>query len=52
VGYGDDRPLVPNRDAQGVAIPLNQEKNRRVMIKLTRHAGPTVGGQSTSSSQG
>jgi len=35
IGYGETRPLVPNRDAQGIAIPVNQAQNRRVVIKLT-----------------
>jgi chemotaxis protein MotB len=34
VGYGEARPLVPNRDEQGNPIPENQSQNRRVVIKL------------------
>ncbi len=33
-GYGDSKPLVPNNDDQGNAIPKNQDKNRRVVIRL------------------
>lgn len=36
VGYGESRPLVPNRDANGVAIPENQSQNRRVLIRLVK----------------
>lgn len=36
IGYGETRPLVPNRDEQGNAIPENQSQNRRVVIKLTK----------------
>lgn len=36
VGYGESRPVVPNRDANGVAIPANQAQNRRVVIKLVK----------------
>lgn len=35
-GYADTFPKVPNRDAQGRAISLNQEKNRRVVIRLEK----------------
>ncbi len=49
VGYGDARPLLPNRDLSGAPIAANQEKNRRVLIKLTRHAAPTVGSESVAS---
>lgn len=34
MAYGDKRPLVPNRDKNGNAIPLNQAKNRRVTIRI------------------
>ena len=34
MAYGDQRPLVPNRDKKGNAIPLNQAKNRRVTIRI------------------
>ena len=43
VGYGEARAIVPNRDAAGVAISLNQSQNRRVVIKLLKHVVPTVG---------
>lgn len=42
VGYGETRPLVPNRDANGTAIPINQDQNRRVVIKIFRHAEPLI----------
>jgi chemotaxis protein MotB len=35
-GYADTFPKVPNRDANGTAIPQNQSQNRRVVIKLER----------------
>ena len=35
-GYADTRPLLPNRDGNGVAIPENQAKNRRVVIGLEK----------------
>jgi chemotaxis protein MotB len=33
IGYGDTRPKVPNRDANGVPIPENQAQNRRVVLR-------------------
>lgn len=33
-GYADCYPKVPNRDAAGKAIALNQAKNRRIVIRL------------------
>lgn len=33
-GYGSSRPAFPNRDEQGQAIPLNQSRNRRVVVKV------------------
>ena len=36
IGYGETRPLLPNRDAQGNSIPDNQTQNRRVVIKLIK----------------
>lgn len=42
VGYGEARPMVPNRDANGVAIPTNQAQNRRVVIKLMKGKGKTL----------
>lgn len=36
-GFADSRPIVPNRDVNGIAIPENQEKNRRVMIYVRRN---------------
>jgi chemotaxis protein MotB len=38
VGYGDARPLVPNRDEKGNAIAENQAQNRRVVIKIMKSA--------------
>ena len=35
-GYADTFPKVPNRDAAGKAIPENQAKNRRVIIRLEK----------------
>ncbi|HMK68945.1 MAG TPA: hypothetical protein VK433_10375, partial [Stellaceae bacterium] len=35
-GYADTFPKAPNRDAGGTAIPENQAKNRRVVIKLEK----------------
>jgi chemotaxis protein MotB len=42
VGYADARPLVPNEDASGTAIPDNQAQNRRVIIRLVRHSEPVM----------
>lgn len=36
-GFADSRPIAPNRDVNGVAIPENQEKNRRVLIFVRRN---------------
>ena len=33
-GFADQRPLHPNKDDQGKAIPENRSKNRRVVIKV------------------
>jgi len=35
-GYADTFPKLPNRDANGAAIPENQAQNRRVVIKLEK----------------
>jgi chemotaxis protein MotB len=35
-GYADTFPKVPNRDANGAAIPANQAQNRRVVIQLEK----------------
>lgn len=32
LGMADTRPVLPNRDAQGQAIPKNQAQNRRITI--------------------
>jgi chemotaxis protein MotB len=42
VGYGDARPIAPNRDAQGRPIQANQTQNRRVVIKLLKRAIPLI----------
>jgi len=42
IGYGENRPIVANRDAQGNAIPDNQAQNRRVVIKLTKASKSTL----------
>ena len=36
VGYAEARPIVPNRDQAGNALPTNQSQNRRVVIKVIR----------------
>jgi chemotaxis protein MotB len=33
-GYGSSRPVSPNRDSKGMAIPENQEANRRVIVNI------------------
>jgi chemotaxis protein MotB len=33
-GFGESRPLYPNKDDMGVPIPKNQALNRRVVIKI------------------
>lgn len=42
VGYGDARPIVRNRDEQGVPMPANQSQNRRVVIKLKQKSDSPV----------
>ncbi|NDF15643.1 hypothetical protein EB061_10025 [bacterium] len=34
VGYGDSRPLVPNRTRSGIAIDSNLSKNRRIVLRV------------------
>ena len=36
IGYGDTRPVLPNRNEQGSSIPENQSQNRRVVIKMMK----------------
>ena len=36
IGYADTKPRVPNRDDTGRPIVENQDKNRRVMIRVER----------------
>ncbi len=38
VGYGESRPVMPNRDKDGTPIPENMAANRRVLIKLLKRA--------------
>jgi len=42
LGYGEARPLVPNRDTSDTALPDNQSQNRRVVIRAVRHADPVI----------
>jgi chemotaxis protein MotB len=42
IGFGETRPLVPNRDSEGNAIPDNQAQNRRVVIKVLRISEPII----------
>lgn len=34
MAYGEMKPLVPNRDASGKPIPENQNRNRRVTLRI------------------
>lgn len=34
IGYADTRPEMPNRGANGIRIPENMSRNRRVIIKV------------------
>ena len=34
MGYGEMRPIAPNHDSHGVALPSNQARNRRVTIRV------------------
>lgn len=33
-GFADTRPAFPNRDKKGIPIPENQQKNRRIVLKV------------------
>jgi chemotaxis protein MotB len=35
-GYADTAPIAPNRNAEGMVIPDNQARNRRVVIRLEK----------------
>ena len=37
IAYADTRPEAPNTDVNGINIPENQAKNRRVVVHVTRH---------------
>ena len=39
-GYADTFPIAPNRDAHGDALPENQARNRRVVIRLEKSVTP------------
>ena len=39
-GYADTIPIAPNRNAEGMAIPDNQARNRRVVIRLEKIEKP------------
>lgn len=39
VGYGNSRPLAPNKDKYGQNLPENQALNRRVVIKVLKPLG-------------
>ncbi|MDO8644383.1 MAG: OmpA family protein [bacterium] len=32
--FGEQQPILPNRDPEGRSLPTNQEKNRRAVIKI------------------
>ena len=37
IAYADTRPEAPNTDVNGINIPENQAKNRRVVVHVTRY---------------
>lgn len=39
VGFGESRPIVPEHDKHGQALPENQALNRRVVIKVLKPLG-------------
>lgn len=36
IGWGDTKPLFPNRDDVGKSIPANQAQNRRVVVRILK----------------
>ena len=36
VGWGDTRPILPNRNPAGLPVPENQNQNRRVVLKIMK----------------
>jgi len=36
VAFADTQPKVPNRDGAGAALPENQARNRRVIVRIHR----------------
>lgn len=36
-GFGESRPVKPNRDERGIGIPENQSANRRVVVYIRRN---------------
>lgn len=42
VGYGEARPVVPNKDENGIPNSINQSQNRRVVIKLIKNGAQTL----------
>lgn len=36
IGWGERRPILPNSDKDGTALPDNQSQNRRVVIKILK----------------
>ncbi len=39
MGLADTEPLVPNIDVSGKSIPINQAKNRRIVIRIKKKLG-------------
>ena len=36
IGYGESRPLLPNKNKEGKPIKFNMAQNRRVVIKVIK----------------